>query len=600
MISNVLDHLLSQILDLWIAHKLSELLRPFLVLSSISAMFWMLAHLASFCVFILKTLLPEEVSTLLSILYSMVLAVVYAAMMFHTALLGQWHPSLLLREASGFVFMYVMLGVTFTDRSTKRLYPYAKPAFFMGMGAYLFLAVVPALVRRPAFIEFHRVLELFAAGGWGMVMSAFTVLVIVWSLTSRIAFEIAYSLSPLLYKIGLTKAPMIRFSAAGEDGARRIGTIPSLRRALVMLIILLGGTWAALRWWDQLAAEAAKVAPAVRSRAQSPEAAAAAAKLKRVLPEVSFTAVRTLARRGPMAELAKPVFQGLLDAPSESDRLLAAAALDRMDPSFHITAGALFRSTDTVVRECSWAGHPFQVLTRSLPGDDPAQTRTYWFSDDRGVHYAGVGPGDIEPIAGSSTCAVAAHASEPGTVLLAFTETVAEPAATRHLWLTAYHPARREVLDAGRVGENRGGDFGLSPLGEAVSWADAPASTGAATCRSECGRVRGTQALSLTTKPLAEYRSAAVRGRALKTFPEPGLTYARSGLRRFFESQEAFRRAFRFDPGVGFLNRWYRLAQLADGRECLSVALDPTLPGWEDAEAWICRSEAVTPSAPNP
>ena len=163
MISNVLETLLAKALDFWISHQLQELLRPFLVLSSISAMFWMLAHLASFCVFVMKALLPEEVSALLSVLYSMVLAVVYAAMMFHTALLGQWHPSLLWREAAGFVFMYVMLGVTFTDQKTKHLYPYAKPAFFLGMGAYLFLAVVPALIRRPAFAEFHRVLELFAA-----------------------------------------------------------------------------------------------------------------------------------------------------------------------------------------------------------------------------------------------------------------------------------------------------------------------------------------------------------------------------------------------------------------------------------------------------
>ncbi|MBI5239754.1 MAG: hypothetical protein HY926_04720 [Elusimicrobia bacterium] len=596
----MLQTLLAKALDFWIAHQLQDLLRPFLVLSSISAMFWMLAHLASFCVFVMKTLLPEEISTLLSILYSMVLAVVYAAMMFHTALLGQWHPSLLWREAAGFVFMYVMLGVTFTDRKTKHLYPYAQPAFFLGLGAYLFLAVVPALVRRPALVEFHRVLELFAAGGWGVVMTAFTVLLMVWSLVSRIAYEITYSLSPLLYKLGLIRAPMIRFSEGGADGARRIGVIPSLRRALVMLIILLGGTWAALYWWDNLLAGAAKVGPAIQSRAQSPEAAAAAAKLKRVLPEVSFTAVRTLARRGPVAEFAKPVFQSLLAAPAEGDRLLAAAALDRMDPSFHITAGALFRSTETAAQDCSWAGQRFQVLTRSLPGDDPSQTRTYWVSDERGLHYSGVGPGAIEPLAGSSACAVAVHPAEGGAVLLAFAETVTAPAATTHLWLAAYNPGRREVVDAGRVGENRGGDFGLSPLGDGVSWADAPASTGAAVCRADCGKVRGTQALSLTTKPLVEYRSAAVRDGGLKTFPEPGLTYARSGLRRFFENQGPFQRAFRFDPGVGFLNRWYRLAQLADGRECISVALDPTLPGWEDEGAWLCRSEAVTPPAKTP
>ena len=587
MISNVLETLLAKALDFWISQKLQELLRPFLVLSSISAMFWMLAHLASFFVFILKRLLPEEVSALLSILYSMVLAAAYATMMLYTALLGQWHPSLLWREACGFVFMYVMLGVTFTDRRTKNLYPYASPAFFLGLGVYLFLAVVPALVRLPALIEFHRVLELFAAGGWGLVMAAFTVALMIWSLVSRIAYEIAFGLSPLLYKLGLIRAPMIRFSA---DGARRTGVIPSLRRALLMLILLLGGTWAALNWWDNLLAGAAKVGPAIQNRAQSPEAAAAAAKLKRVLPEVSFTAVRTLARQGPLAELARPVFRNLLAAPSEADRLLAAAALDRMDPSFRISPRELFRSTATAALECSWSGAAFQVLARSLPGDDPAKTRTYWVADERGVHYAGVGPGDIQPVAGSSSCAVAAYASAGGSVLLAFTEAVPEPAVSTHLWLAAYRPGRQEVVDAGRVGENRTGDFGLSATAEGVSWADAPASTGAAACRADCGKVLGVPALSLATEPLAEYRSAAFRGGALKTAPEPGLTFMRSGLRRYYDSLPAFKRAFRFDPGVGFLNRWYRLARLADGRECLSVSLDPTLPGWEDSGAWVCRN----------
>jgi hypothetical protein len=604
MISNVPEPLLAKALALWSSPQLQALLRPLLVLSSISAMFWMLARLAGVFMFLLKSLLPEEVSALLSILYSMVLAAAYATMMLYTALLGQWHPSLLWREACGFVFMYVMLGVTFTDRSTKRLHPYAKPAFSIGMGVYLFLAVVPALVRRPALIESHRVLELFAAGGWGLVMTALTVALMIWSFLSWGVGEIAFSLSPLLYKLGLIKAPLIRFSAApaqDDDGtpARRIGMIPSLRRALVMLLILLGGAWAVLYWWPRLRAGAAAVAPALQSRAQSPEAAAAAAKLKRVLPEVSFTAVRTLARRGPMAELARPVFRSLLNAPSEADRLLAAAALDRMDPSFRISPRELFRSTATPALECSWAGQGFQVLLRSLPGDDPVKTRTYWISDERGVHFTGAGPGELQPVAGSSACAVAAYASAGGALLLAFTEAVSEPAASTHLWLAAYDPGRREVLDAARVGENGTGSFALAPAADGVSWADAPASTGAAACRSDCGKALGSRIESASTEPLVEYRSAAVQDGALKTDPEPEMTFARSGLRRFFASRRDFEHAFRFDPGVGFLNRWYRLARLADGRECLSVALDPTIPGWEDSGAWVCSAAPLNgPTAP--
>jgi len=191
-------------------------------------------------------------------------------------------------------------------------------------------------------------------------------------------------------------------------------------------------------------------------------------------------------------------------------------------------------------------------------------------------------------VAGSSACAVAAYASAGGSLLLAFTEASPAPTASTHLWLTAYHPGRLEVLDAARVGENGAGSFALAAVADGVSWADAPASSATAACRADCGKVLGVTALSMTTEPLVEYRSAAVRGGVLLTAPEPDLTLARSGLRRHYDSLPAFERAFRFDPGVGFLNRWYRRARLADGRDCVSVALDPTLPGWEDADAWTC------------
>ena len=595
MISNVTETVLAQALALWRSPQLQDLLRPVLTLGSISAMFWMLARLAAVFMAALKSLLPKEVSLLLGILYSMVLAVVYATMMFFTALQGQWHPSLIWREACGFVFMYVMLGVTFTDRSTQRLHPLAKPGFYIGMGAYLFLAVVPSLVRQPFFVEFHRVLELFAAGGWGCVMTALTVALMIWSLLTWGVSEIAFNLSPLLFRLGLIKAPLIRFSVetAGddEDGEplrRRIGVVPTLRHALGMLVLLLAGAWSILYWWPNLRAGAAAAAPAIQSRAQSPEVAAAAAKLRRVLPAVSFTAVRTLPRQGPMAELARPVFRKLLAAPAEADRWLAAAALDRIDPAFRISPQELFRSTTTAALGCAWKGKAFQVLMRPLPGDDPAKTRTYWVSDERGVHFTGLGPGELQEVAGSSGCAVAAFGAEGGSVLLAFTEAAQAPAAAPHLWLAAYAPGRREVIAAARVGENAAGDFALFATEDGVAWADAPASSGTAVCRADCGEVLGTRALSLTTEPLVEYRSASVQNGAVKTMPRSDQTFARSGLRKHYASLRAFERAFRFDPGVGFLNRWYRLARLADGRECVSVALDPTLPGWEDQGAWTC------------
>ncbi|HNW44393.1 MAG TPA: hypothetical protein PKI19_07805, partial [Elusimicrobiales bacterium] len=93
----------AQLLALWGAPQLQELLLPVRTLSSISAMFWMLARLGSVFVAALKSLLFDEFGGMLSVLYGVLLSVVYATMMFNTALQGQWHPSLYLREACGFV-----------------------------------------------------------------------------------------------------------------------------------------------------------------------------------------------------------------------------------------------------------------------------------------------------------------------------------------------------------------------------------------------------------------------------------------------------------------------------------------------------------------
>jgi hypothetical protein len=594
MISNVVGTLLYKALELWRSPQLQDWLRPVRTLSSISAIFWMLARLTAVFMAALKSLLPEEVSVLLTIAYSMVLAAAYAAMMFTTALQGQWHPSLVWREAFGFVFMYVMLAVTFTDRATKRLAPSAKAGFFIGMAAYLFLALAPAAVRQPPVMEFHRVLELFAAGGWGYLMTALTLTLMAWSLLRWAVSEVAFSLSPLLFRLDLIKAPLLRFSSApqeeeGSAPVRRIAAVPSMRRAQFMLAVLSAGALSLIYWWPKLRSTAAAAGPAIASRAQSSEASAAAAKLRRVLPAVSFAAVSDMPRQGAVADLARPVFQSLLTAPVEADRWLAAAALDRIDPGFRISPRELFRSTTTASLGCSRESADFQILMSSLSGDEPAKTRTYWVSDERGVHFTGLGPGEFQEVAGSSGCAVAAFGSAGGSVLLAFTEAAQTPAAAPHLWLVAYSPARQEVIASARVGENTAGEFSLFATEDGVGWADAPASSATAACRADyCGEVRGTRALSSTTEPLVEYRSASVAGGAVRTMPRSDQTFARSGLRRFYESLPDFERAFRFDPGAGFLNRWYLLAKLSDGRQCVSVALDPTLPGWEDKDAWTC------------
>ncbi|MDD2804013.1 MAG: hypothetical protein PHV33_00530 [Elusimicrobiales bacterium] len=577
---------LAQAQALWGSPEFQALLVPFRTLSSISAMFWMLARLADLLLAGLKRLLFDEVGALLSVAYAIALSVVYAAMMFYTSLQGAWHPSLLWREICGFGFMYVMLGVTFTDLRTRRLKPHTPLAFFLGVCAYLFLARAPALARQGAVGEFHRVLELFAAGGWGNVMTAFTVLVALGSLAAMAVSEIAFGLSPLLYKLRVIKALPVRFDFSRGGGSR--SSAPSLARSFFILTLLAGGAAMAAYWWPKLRAAGQAAVPALQSRAQSPEAAAAAAKLGRVLPAVSFTAVSALPRQGTVADLAVPVFRGLLGAPREADRWLAAAALDRLDPDFRISREQLFTSTPSASFACSWSGLDFEILRLPLPGDAADKTRTYWIADRRGVHFTGVGPGDLREVAGSSACAVAAYGSADGAVLLAFTEAPQAQGGPSRLWLTAYRPEKREALTAASPAVSASGDFALFAAGAGVVFADAPASSAAASCQGACGKVLGSRVLSLATEPLVEYRGAMVEGDAIKVLPLSDRTYERSGLDRNYRSLALFEAAFRFDPAAGFLNRWYRLASLADGRRCVSVALDPALPGVEESAAWAC------------
>ncbi len=571
-------------LALWSSPAAQALLVPVRTLSSISAMFWMLARLSNLLMAVVKRVVFAEAYALLNVVYASLLSAAYALMMFYTALHGQWHPSLLWREICGFGFMYVMLGVTFRDRRTGKLKPHTPPAFFLGTVGYLFLSRAPSLIKLPGVAEFHRVLELFAAGGWGWLMTGLTALVMTWSILHMLVSEVWFGLSPLLFRLKLIKSLPIRFRF-DESGGR--GVVPSLSRSWFLLTLLIGGAAVAWHWWPKLRAAGEAAGPAIQSRAQSPEAAEAASRLARVLPAVSFAAVGSLPREGPMADLARPVFRKLLAAPREADRWLAAAALDRLDPAFSASPDELFSSTGPAL-DCSWNGRDFRLLPRPLPGEDPARAVTWWIADGRGVHFTGLGPGELREVPGSGGCGAAAFGLPGGAVLLAFSESPQAPGGARHLWLSAYDPDERRVVAAVRAGSGVAGDFSLSSAPAGVTWADSPSGSAAASCSRDCGRVLGRRALSMSTEPLPEYRGAAVKDGAIAVVPLAELTYRRSGLEKNYGSLASFKTAFRFDPAAGFLNRWYRSARLSDGRRCVSVALDPALPGAEAGADWAC------------
>jgi hypothetical protein len=572
-------------LALWNSPGFQALLVPVRTLSSISAMFWMLSRLSDLVMAAVKRVIFAEAYALLNVVYAALLSAAYALMMFYTALNGQWHPSLLWREICGFGFMYVMLGVTFRDRRTGRLKPHTPPAFFLGVVGYLFLSRAPSLIKLPGVAEFHRVLELFAAGGWGWVMTGFTVLVMAWSLLHMLVSELAFGLSPLLFRLKLIRSLPIRFRF--DEGVGR-GVVPSLSRSWFLLTLLAGGAAVLWHWWPKLRAAGEAAAPAIQNRAQSPEAAEAAARLRSVLPAVSFTAVGSLPREGAMADLARPVFRKLLSAPRAADRWLAAAALDRADPSFSVSREELFRSSAPAAADCSRGGFYFALLSAALP-DDPAESSAlFWIEDARGVHFSGIGPGGFSPAGGRDGCPAGVFGAERGPFLLAFSERPGETGGPFRLWFSAYDAAGKRVIAAARAGAGVSGDFSLAATRDGVTWADAPVSSAAASCAGGCGNIAGSAALSVTTEPLAEYRGAAVDGGSIRIAALPALTYERSGLAAHFRSRDDFEAAFRFDPAAGFLNRWYRLARLADGRSCVSVSLDPALPGAGESPDWAC------------
>ena len=269
-----MEPMIARALEVWRSAALQEALRPLLVFSSISAMFWLLARFSGALAYAIARVLPEELGSLLAVFYNLALALLYSTLMFFTASTGRWHASAVWREACGFAFLYVALGAAYMDRSTRQINAYAWPGYVAGLSGYLLLAFWPSWADQPLLAELHGLLAALSDGGVGYVLTALAGLYLLFSLFSQGLSGVFFSLSPLLYRLGLVKAPPIRLRA--RDGASASG--PSLTAALAMLAVPVALAAGACHWWPRLR----PLAPAALSQAPAPEALARS--LRRLLP----------------------------------------------------------------------------------------------------------------------------------------------------------------------------------------------------------------------------------------------------------------------------------------------------------------------------
>lgn len=150
----------------------------------------------------------EEFGELLAVLYNVVLAALFAAVLFLPAL--QVPGELLWRKACGFLFLYLSLGAAYADPATHEINPYGRPGYAAGLCAYLAFSAAPSLLDRPELVTFYLLLE-WAANGWiGWSLTLLMAIRIAWRLLSSGLRGLLVALAPALWALGLLRHPPIR------------------------------------------------------------------------------------------------------------------------------------------------------------------------------------------------------------------------------------------------------------------------------------------------------------------------------------------------------------------------------------------------------
>lgn len=201
---------LAAALRFWRAPATRAVLGPLLYLGSVNGIFWILARAVEAVVAFFNDALWEELANLLALVYTFCLAILFSAIIFLSAAPGQGTTTLFWREALGFVLLYIALGAAYMDRSTGQIIPYSRPGYFAGLVAYVVFAAFPRALDQPLLIRFHGLIEALARGGVGWFLSAVTVFEVCWGILRRGSGWILLILSPLLWRVGLQRHPMIR------------------------------------------------------------------------------------------------------------------------------------------------------------------------------------------------------------------------------------------------------------------------------------------------------------------------------------------------------------------------------------------------------
>jgi len=162
-------------------HSAASYVWPLLALSGCFWMAsWVLRHVSS-------AFKKAAVRRIFVVLYTVVLAVPFCSLI---ALFMILHVPrgwvLLTREAWGVVFVYIVMGAAYADPATRKLREFCRPAYIVGMAAYLSFVFFPWLLINPATLSFHDSVMPVAQGWIGGLFFVLSLLQVFVEIVQRI------------------------------------------------------------------------------------------------------------------------------------------------------------------------------------------------------------------------------------------------------------------------------------------------------------------------------------------------------------------------------------------------------------------------------
>ena len=166
-----------------------EWLQTLKILVGVSGAFWVLARLAGWVAHAVHDSMEHSIGELFAVVYNLALSLTYASVLVHASYAERGGTdSFLAFQAAGFVLAYLTMSASFSG-SDGEIDDYAWPAFWAGLGAYLFFCVRSQYLHNPVTLKAYAAV-VWAMRGW------LVRLVLYWG----IAWAVLAALSILKYK----------------------------------------------------------------------------------------------------------------------------------------------------------------------------------------------------------------------------------------------------------------------------------------------------------------------------------------------------------------------------------------------------------------